>query len=226
MYHSQQVGTPGSAISPDLLVDSSGSHLYVLTSQQVRAVPGAQADEARGPAPTTSALCLLSRWPGYPWQPAHSSQTAAAASRPRTLCAAGASCRAGEAGHCVCSASRWAWRSVHLPQPGWCPFVNTASGWARPLSASLGCPLAHSSSPPPGSPRNQSLMAPLTQVRVLVSTAAAALDSQSRPKAVCQPPGTEGSAPSCLSGVPFPVPRLLRSTWTISCPSLPITQGA
>lgn len=46
VYHSQQVGPPGSAISPDLLVDNSSSHLYVLTAQQVRAGPGVWVHEA------------------------------------------------------------------------------------------------------------------------------------------------------------------------------------
>ncbi|XP_026953774.1 plexin-B3 isoform X6 [Sagmatias obliquidens] len=62
VYHSQQVGPLGSAISPDLLVDSSGSHLYVLTSQQVDRLPVAACPQF----PDCSS-CLQARDPLCGW---------------------------------------------------------------------------------------------------------------------------------------------------------------
>uniref|UniRef100_G1TBT6 Plexin-B3 n=1 Tax=Oryctolagus cuniculus TaxID=9986 RepID=G1TBT6_RABIT len=56
VYHSQQVGPPGSAISADLLVDSSGSHVYVLTAQQVRQ-PAPSSQTARAACRPRDPLC-------------------------------------------------------------------------------------------------------------------------------------------------------------------------
>lgn len=65
VYHSQQVGLLGSAISPDLLVDGRGSHLYVLTAQRVRLVPGQGGHtHPESPHPPPLALAAPAGGPG------------------------------------------------------------------------------------------------------------------------------------------------------------------